>query len=98
MNFAACFEKSRHLLLEGALGERLKREYGLKIDGTAAMAPLVYDPQAQKALAALWAEYRGIAQEYACLFWRRRRLAGRTERGRRWPAMMRRCFWTISRF
>ena len=68
MNFAACFEKSRHLLLEGALGERLKREYGLKIDGTAAMAPLVYDPQAQKALAALWAVYRGIAQEYGLPF------------------------------
>ena len=68
MDFAACFEKSRHLLLEGALGERLKREHGLKIDGTAAMAPLVYDPQGQKALAALWREYRGIAQKYGLPF------------------------------
>lgn len=68
MEFAACFEQSRYLLLEGALGERLKREYGLKIDGVAAMAPLVYDPQAQKALAALWGEYRGIAQKYGLPF------------------------------
>ena len=68
MEFAACFEQSRYLLLEGALGERLKREYGLKIDGIAAMAPLVYDPQAQKALAALWGEYRGIAQKYGLPF------------------------------
>lgn len=68
MEFAACFEQSRYLLLEGALGERLKREYGLKIDGVAAMAPLVYDPQAQKALAALWGEYRGIAQKYSLPF------------------------------
>ena len=68
MDFTACFERSGHLLLEGALGERLKREYGLKIDGTAAMAPLVYDPQAQKALAALWGEYRGIAQKYELPF------------------------------
>lgn len=56
------------MLLEGALGERLKREHGLKIDGTAAMAPLVYDPQGQKALAALWREYRGIAQKYGLPF------------------------------
>ena len=34
MNFAACFEKSRHLLLEGALGERLK------LDGTQLLAEL----------------------------------------------------------
>ena len=32
------------------------------------MAPLVYDPQAQKALAALWGEYRGIAQQYGLPF------------------------------
>lgn len=32
------------------------------------MAPLVYDPQAQKALAALWGEYRGIAQKYSLPF------------------------------
>ena len=64
MDFAACFEKSRHLLLEGALGERLRREYGLKIDGMAAMAPLIYEPKAREALAALWGEYCGIAQRY----------------------------------
>ncbi len=44
MDFETCFRQSRYLLLEGALGERLKREYGLKIDGPAAIAPLVTQP------------------------------------------------------
>ena len=63
MDFATCFEESRYMLLEGALGERLKREYGLKIDGTAAMAPLVYEPSGRSALLELWGQYRAIAQE-----------------------------------
>ena len=33
------------------------------------MAPLIYEPKARQALAALWAEYRGIAQEYGLPFW-----------------------------
>lgn len=36
-----CFEKAPFLLMEGALGERLKREYGLQFDEQVAMAALV---------------------------------------------------------
>ena len=68
MNFETCFHKSPYLLLEGALGERLKREYGLKIDGVAAMAPLIYDAAGRAALAALWGEYRAIAGKHLLPF------------------------------
>ena len=41
MGFIKCMENSGAVLMEGALGERLKREYGFVIDGPAAMAGLV---------------------------------------------------------
>lgn len=47
--------------MEGALGERLKREYGLAFDGQVAMAALVYSAQGRRALAELWKGYRDIA-------------------------------------
>lgn len=48
-------------MLEGALGERLKREFGLPIDGPVAMADLVLRPEGGAALLRLWREYRDIA-------------------------------------
>ncbi len=41
MGFIECMKKNSDILMEGALGERLKREYGLQIDGIVAMASLV---------------------------------------------------------
>jgi S-methylmethionine-dependent homocysteine/selenocysteine methylase len=52
------------MLLEGALGERLKREYGLKINGIVAMADLLYKKEGRRALLALWGGYRKIAERY----------------------------------
>lgn len=43
MDFKARLQSGAPILMEGALGERLKREYGLSIDGAVAMASLVYD-------------------------------------------------------
>lgn len=54
MGFEECFLKNKALLMEGALGERLKREYGLKIDGTVAMASLVYSDEGRSTLKNLW--------------------------------------------
>ena len=68
MDFETCFAQNKYLLLEGALGERLKREYGLNIEGVAAMAPLIYDAAGRRALRALWGEYRAIAQKYGLPF------------------------------
>jgi Homocysteine/selenocysteine methylase (S-methylmethionine-dependent) len=50
--------------MEGALGERLKREYHLKIDETVAMASLIYDEKGRLALKRLWEEYIDIARRY----------------------------------
>lgn len=47
--------------MEGALGERLKREYGLETDGPAGMAGLVCEHEGRTALETLWREYIGVA-------------------------------------
>ena len=64
MDFEQCFKDSQTLLMEGALGERLKREYGLPIDGPVAMADLIYHHSGKSALRKLWTEYLSIAEEY----------------------------------
>ena len=60
--------QSPTVLMEGALGQRLKREWGMHIDGPAAMAPLADDPRGRQALASLWSEYASIAQRYGLPF------------------------------
>lgn len=55
-------------MLEGALGERLKREFGLPIDGPVAMADLVLRPEGRAALLRLWREYRDIAWAHGLPF------------------------------
>ena len=61
MSFAERIHDRGLLLMEGALGERLKREFHLDINGVAAMAPLAYLPQGRAALTQLWGEYLSIA-------------------------------------
>lgn len=68
MGFGECFLKNKALLMEGALGERLKREYGLKIDGTVAMASLVYSEDGRSALKNLWEGYADIAKRHSLSF------------------------------
>lgn len=68
MGFEECFLKNKALLMEGALGERLKREYGLKIDGTVAMASLVYSEDGRSALKDLWEGYADIAKRHSLPF------------------------------
>ncbi|WP_221412916.1 homocysteine S-methyltransferase family protein [Dysgonomonas sp. HDW5B] len=50
--------------MEGALGERLKREFKLVFDNEVAMACLIYTDEGKKALAHLWGEYINIAKTY----------------------------------
>lgn len=68
MNFAKWFSVQPALLMEGALGERLKREFGLHIDGSVGMADLVRNCAGRDALMMLWQNYRAIAREYALPF------------------------------
>ena len=52
------------ILMEGALGERLKREYDIALDQNIAMAGLVYQENGREALKALWMQYIAIAEKY----------------------------------
>lgn len=62
-DFRACVQNEPAILMEGALGERLKREYGLDTGGPAAMAGLVRTDPGRSALKALWSQYLEIAQQ-----------------------------------
>lgn len=68
MSFIGCIREQNSILMEGALGERLKREYGLRFDEQVAMAKLVYQEKGRHALAALWNEYMDIAEQCAVPF------------------------------
>ena len=57
MDFETCIASHSSVLMEGALGERLKREYGLTINGSVAMADLIYSQQGRLALETLWRSY-----------------------------------------
>lgn len=64
MDFSNSIKAHKTFLMEGALGERLKREYGLEIDETIAMANLIYDERGASALVNIWREYIEIARKY----------------------------------
>lgn len=64
MSFRKCIETSHSLLMEGALGERLKREYGIIFDEFVAMAGLIYEKNGALALSTLWNEYIEIVRKY----------------------------------
>jgi S-methylmethionine-dependent homocysteine/selenocysteine methylase len=64
MDFAASFKANDAFLLEGAIGERLKREYNIKLDDKIAMAGLIYDSHAKQALADIFEGYLKIAEDY----------------------------------
>ena len=68
MNFKDCIDSYPFILMEGALGERLKREFDLDISGTVAMADLVYQQKGRLALETLWNEYIDIAYRYQLPF------------------------------
>ena len=65
MDLTECFAARESLLMEGALGERLKREYHLEFDGDVVMAGLVYREEGRRAPEALWGEYAAIAGEFS---------------------------------
>ena len=64
MGLTQCLNTNSSILMEGALGERLKREFHLSFDDHIAMAGLVYDANGQNALEAIWQQYIDIARLY----------------------------------
>ena len=63
MTFAECYHSHPAILLEGALGERLKREYHLEFHPQVAMAELVRRPEGRRALKELWQGYLAAAEQ-----------------------------------
>ena len=68
MNFRECLNQNQFVLMEGALGERLKREYSLAFDEHIAMAGLIYEEKGASALRTLWNEYTDIARKHQLPF------------------------------
>lgn len=68
MSLETCLSDQKYLLMEGALGERLKREYHVKLDPDVAMASLIYEDTGKDALKKLWNEYIEIARKYGLPF------------------------------
>lgn len=64
MDFRECIKNNKNILMEGALGERLKREYKIVFDEFVAMAGLIYERDGASALHSLWNEYIEIAREH----------------------------------
>lgn len=61
MNITERMECRTPILMEGALGERLKNEYHLVPDEQVALAGILYQPGGREALQCLWQEYITIA-------------------------------------
>jgi len=64
MDFKTCFNTASTILMEGALGERLKREYNIIFDDMVAMAGLIYNDASRQAMQNIFVEYAVIAKKY----------------------------------
>lgn len=68
MSLESCLYENESILMEGALGERLKREYGIEFDADVAMATLIYTKKGKAALYELWTQYIKIAEQHSLPF------------------------------
>lgn len=64
VDFESCYNNSSFILMEGALGERLKREYDILPDEIVALAGHIYNEKSKQALKELFHQYIEIAQYY----------------------------------
>lgn len=64
LGFKSCYQNSPYMLMEGALGERLKREYNIIADEEVALAAHIYKEESRQALKELFNRYINIAKEY----------------------------------
>ena len=66
--FRRCVASRQVILMEGALSERLKREYHLTLDPHVTMARLYRDRVQAAALSSIWNQYIAIARRYGFPF------------------------------
>lgn len=64
MDFETRYNEAPVLLMEGSVGERLKREHNIKTDGPVGLSDLIYDETARNAMADIYTGYIRIAQQY----------------------------------
>ena len=63
-SFEKCFINNEKILMEAALGERLKREYSIKAADDVALASIIYNTENKFVLKKLYSEYLEIAKRY----------------------------------
>lgn len=68
MKFNEVFEKASVILMEGAVIERLKREYNVVLDSDIDLAGLIYDEKVVDAMTTIFNEYISIAEKYKLPF------------------------------
>ncbi len=64
MNFREAYQSGRTILTEGALGIRLRNEYGIVYDSEVANASLIYREDARGAITKITNQYLDIAAKY----------------------------------
>lgn len=64
-SFEECFRKSRFLLTEGAVGQRVEREFGFKPDPDVFYAGLIYEQASRKALETIYRQYLQVAEDFS---------------------------------
>lgn len=64
MSFQSRFEEIDAILMEGALAERLKREYSIALDSPVAIAGLIYDQPSRQAIVNIYHQYIRISERY----------------------------------
>lgn len=68
MDFISCYESKPIILMEGAIGERLKREFNMQGSDLVALADIIYRPGGKIALYKLWNQYINVAKLYSLPF------------------------------
>lgn len=66
--FESCILERGKILMEGAFGERLKREYTVEFDPYVDMTRMIEQEEGRRALSILYLEYAGIAKKYGLPF------------------------------
>lgn len=64
MNIRECFDSGNTIMIEGALGVRLRGEYGVYPNPIVANASLVYEEGARAAMKEIYGQYMDIADQY----------------------------------
>jgi len=64
MDFETAFNTFPEILMESALGERLKHEYNIIFDDNVAMAGLIYNSFSRQAMLNIFGQYVTIAEKY----------------------------------